>query len=160
MQAEGLFFISLLIQSPHPISTTYLDQQVARASSALPAAGAYDASPLALSCPSFLHAAIAFTYTRGGVGGKFEFKIEVATAQAPTVWHQFSLYDPGTVAGGSDTLSLQQRESVEYASTSASAERFAYQFNLNGLWEKIRVTARETGTILTPGTLKVDLSLS
>lgn len=149
----------MLIQFPHPISDTYLDQQIARASAALPAAGAWT-TPSELYCPTFLHAALAFTYTRGDAGGKFEFKIEVSTAQAPTVWHQFSLYDPGIVASGADTLSLQQRESVEYASTGAGAERFAYQFDLNGLWEKIRVSARETGAVGTPGTLKIDLSLA
>lgn len=149
----------MLIQFPHPISDTYLDQQVARASAALPVAGAWT-TPSELYCPTFLHATLAFTYTRGGAGGKFEFKIEVANAKAPTVWHQFSLYDPGTLASGSDVLSLQQRESVEYASTGAGAERFAYQFYLNGLWEKIRVPARETGAVGTPGTLKIDLSLA
>jgi len=150
----------LLIQFPHPISTTYLDQQVARASAALPAAGAYDDTPLELYCPAFLHAALAFTYTRGAAGGKFAYKVELATAKDPSTWIQFSLYEPGTVASGADTLSTQQREAVEYGATGAAAESFALQFYLNGLWEKIRVSARETGVVLTPGTLKIDLSLA
>ena len=149
----------MLVQSPHPISTTYLDEQIARASAVLPAAGAWT-TPTELYCPVFLHAAISFTYTRGAAGGKFEFKVEVALASTPSTWQQFSLYDPAAVVSGSDALSLQQRESVEYASTSASAENFAYQFGLNGLWELIRISARETGVVGTPGTLGINLSLS
>ena len=39
--------------SDHPISTTYLDQQVARAAAALPAAGAWDPAPVAMPCSGF-----------------------------------------------------------------------------------------------------------
>jgi len=129
------------------------------ASAVLPAAGAWT-TPTELYCPSFLYAALAFTYTRGGAGGKFEFKIEVARAATPTVWQQIGLYAPGTVASGSDTMSLVQRESIEYGSTGAGAELFTYPLELNGSWEKIRVSARETGAAGTPGTIKIDLSLS
>ena len=43
--------------------------QVARASAALPAAGAYDASPTALMCAGFESAVFYFSYTRGDALG-------------------------------------------------------------------------------------------
>ena len=98
----------------HPISTTYLDQQVARASAALPAAGAFDTTPTALACPGFDFVTLYFTYTRGGAGGAFKFKVEASLDSPGSVWHQGALYAPGTVVAGRDTGSTTQREHVTY----------------------------------------------
>lgn len=140
----------------HPISDTYLDVQTARASAALPAAGAWDAAPSELACPGFETVTLFFTYTRGAAGGAFGFKIELSPNFAGATWHQAALYDAGAVASGADSASNIQRESIVYGSTAAGAEGFAYgPFALNGV-ERIRVAAHETGVVGTPGTLGVE----
>lgn len=141
----------------HPISTTYLDQQTARASVPLPAAGAFDSAPTALACPGFDFLTLYFTYTRGGAGGAFKFKIEVSPDSSGSVWHQAALYSPGTVTPGSDTGSTTQREHITYQSTGAGAELFVYgPVEMGGTVERVRIVAAETGAVGTPGTLKIE----
>lgn len=140
----------------HPISDTYLDQQTARASAVLPAAGAFDSAPTALQCPGFDFVTLYLKYTRGGAGGAFKFKIEVSPDSSGSVWHQAGLYSPGTVTAGADTVSTEQREAVSYQATGASAELFVYgPVELNGTVERIRINAAETGAVGTPGTLEI-----
>lgn len=146
---------------PHPISDTYLDVQTARASAALPGAGAFDPAPAELACPGFDFVTFYCTYTRGAAGGAFEFKIEAAPNSSGTVWHQSTLYSPGTVAPGSDVVSDIQREGIEYEATGAPAELFVYgPLELRGTVERIRVSARETGVAGTPGTLSIEARFS
>lgn len=140
----------------HPISETYLDQQTARVSAVLVAAGAFDSAPTALACPGFDFVTLFFKYTRGGAGGAFKFKIEISPDSTGSVWHQATLYSPGTVTAGADTLSTDQREAVSYQATGASAELFVFgPLELGGTIERVRVNAAETGATGTPGTLEI-----
>lgn len=141
----------------HVISSTYLDQQTARASAILTAAFV---ATSALRCSSFKTVTLNFKYTRGAGGGAFQFKVELATAANPTVWNQVDLVASGAVAAGSDTSSLIQRDAHTYTSTSANAETFAFQIELGRVWEYIRVSVKETGAPGTPGTLAIWLSLA
>ena len=75
----------------HPISPLYLDQQTARVSAILPAAGAFDAAPLELACPGFDFVTLFITYTRGGAGGSVRMLPEFAPFSAGAVWHRKSL---------------------------------------------------------------------
>jgi len=134
--------------------------QVARASAALPAAGAYDASPLSLECAAFKSAVLYFSYTRGAVGGSFTFKVEASPhfSDSSTYdnWFQLSLYDSDTIVAGSDAVSAIQREEILYTSGGATEERIAYgTINLGGGIQRIRVLAKEVGVVDTPGTLEV-----
>jgi hypothetical protein len=144
----------------HPISTTYLDVQTARASAVLAAAGAYDSAPTEMYCPGFRFVTLFGEYTRGGAGGKVKLKLEVSPSSSGTVWHQMSLYNQGTNVAGADTKSTLQREEVEYGSNAAAKELFTLSAYLDGNAERLRVICAESGAVGTPGTVKVTAHFS
>lgn len=140
----------------HVYSTTYLDIQVARASAALPAAGAYDAAPTELYCPGFDQVMLSLEYTRGGAGGAFAFRVETSPASSGDVWHRTTLYAGAAVVAGADSQSDIQREAVEYQATGDPIEKFAFgPVKLAGAVERIRIACAETGNVGAPGTLKI-----
>ena len=140
----------------HPVSSTYLDQQVARVSAVLLGAGAFDAAPLELACPGFDFVTFFVTYTRAGAGGSVRLRPEFSPVSAGAVWHQKALYGPAVVAAGADAASLEQRESILYTSTAAGAETSVLgPFDLNGTVERLRVACAEVGAVATPGTCEV-----
>jgi len=130
--------------------------QTARASAALPAAGAYDAAPTEMHCAGFETCALFISYTRGAAGGDMQFRVEVSPNSAGTVWNRSSVYSPGAVASGADTTSNLQREAIEYGSTAAGAELFVYgPFDLRGA-SRMRVPCCESGAVGTPGTAAIE----
>ena len=131
-------------------------QPVARASAALPAAGAWDAAPTEFFCSGMDHIRLVFTYTRGAAGGAFEFRIETSGESSGATWEQASIYAGAPVVLNADTTSGVQREGIEYGSTAAAAEAFDYgPVELNGTVERMRISARETGAVGSPGTLEI-----
>ena len=140
----------------HPISATYLDNQVARVAAALPAAGAWDGAPLELQCAGFKNVTLRFRYTRGAANGAFAFRADTCPDYLGVVWDQMSLYSALGVVTNADTQSDIQRESIEYGATGAAAEGFTYgPVELGGNVEMIRVGAHETGVVGTPGVLEI-----
>lgn len=136
----------------------YLAEQVqtARVSAALPAAGAYDAAPLAMAIPGFEFGALYISYTRGAAGGDMRFRIEVNPDAVGGTWYRGGIYESGTVASGSDTISNLQRETIEYGSTGAGAETVIYgPFEIRGVVERIRVACAESGDTNNPGTCEI-----
>ena len=149
---------------PHPISATYLDVQLARVSAALPAAGAWDATPIEMVCPGFDEVTLSFTYTRGGQGnGAFDFQIETSpysvvgnVPAGASEWVTEALVAAGAVVAGADTQSRTQREYTTYASQGADAEDFSYgPMKIGATIERMRVRARESGETGNPGTLQI-----
>jgi hypothetical protein len=136
---------------------------VLRASAALAAAGAWDAAPTETPCAFVDNITLNFTYTRGAVGGAFDWQVETSpyavAANVPagaSEWVTQSIYAGGLVAAGADTTSLVQRELQSYGSQGAAAEDFSYgPIALEGTVERIRVRARESGVVGTPGTLQI-----
>lgn len=129
--------------------------QTARANAALPAAGAYDATPTVMHCAGFETCTLFIAYTRGGAGGDMQFRVEVSPDSAGAVWHRGGIYAPGGVASGADTVSNLQREDVEYGSTAAGAEAVVYgPFDLRGA-ARLRIPCRESGAVGTPGTAAI-----
>lgn len=134
-----------------------------RASAALPAAGAWDATPVESFSTNAKDLTLFFTYEREGAGGAFDWQLEVAAysvaAPAPAgaaEWTTESIYASGAVVAGADTTSLVQRELQTYTATGAAAEDFVYgPIELNGTIERIRIRARESGNVGAPGTLQI-----
>lgn len=134
-----------------------------RASAALPAAGAWDAAPTESSVMGADHIALNFTYTRGAAGGAFDWQLWVSIyAVAGNVpagadeWVAESLYAAGAVVPGADSTSTAQRELESYTATGAAAESFVFgPIQLLGTIERVRVRARESGVVGTPGTLAI-----
>ncbi len=142
--------------SDHPISTTYLDRQVARVSAVLPAAGAWDVAPIEMPCAGFDRVLFYFTYTRGGAGGDMRFRIEQAPDSAGAVWYQASDIGISVVASGADNVDNVQRAIIEYGSTGPGAELYMYgPFELQEAVERIRIVCCESGNVGAPGTVEI-----
>ena len=151
----------LPIFSPAPRG--YTNPVILRVSAALPGAGAWDAAPVESSSAFAARMTLAFTYTRGAAGGAFDWQLEVSpyavAANVPagaSEWITEAIYAGGAVVAGADTQSRVQREYQTYASTGAGAEDFVYgPIDLHSMIERVRVRARESGVVGTPGTLQI-----
>jgi len=131
-----------------------------RASAALPAAGAWDAAPLEISCPMHGRMTLFLSYTRGAAGGAFDFQLQASPYSAATAgvqnWFNESEFAAAVLAAGVDSQSRLQREYVTYLSQGAAIENVVYgPIELGASVERIRVPARESGVVGTPGTLHV-----
>lgn len=133
-----------------------------RASAALPAAGAWDTTPLIIACPQYARLVLYLSYTRGAAGGAFDFQIQVSPYSANVAgvqsWFNQSEYSPAILAAGVDSGSRIQQEYIIYASQGAAIENVVYgPVELGAGVERIMVRAREsaTGIVATPGTLHV-----
>ena len=151
----------LPIFSPHPRG--YTNPVILRVSAALPAAGAWDAAPVESSSAMVERLTLAFTYTRGEAGGAFDWQLEVSlyavAANVPagaSEWITEAIYSAGGVVAGADTQSRVQREYQTYGATAGGAEDFAFgPIDLHSTVERIRIRARESGVVGTPGTLQI-----
>jgi len=135
-----------------------------RASAALPGAGAWDATPVEQSIFGAQGMTLSFTYTRGAAGGAFDYQIELSPYSVPALvpagaseWITSAAYSVGVVAGGADTQSREQREYKTYGSQGAAAEDHQIDISLQAPYERIRITARESGVVGTPGTLQITM---
>jgi len=134
-----------------------------RASAALAAAGAWDATPTESFSSGAHNLTLSFTYTRSAVGGAFDWQLQISiyavAANVPTgadEWVTEAVYAAGAVAAGADTTSRVQRELQTYQATAAATESFPIgPIELNGTVERIRVRAKESGVVGTPGTLQI-----
>ena len=141
------------------ISADYLKVQTARANAALPAAGAWDATPTEMVCPGFWNFSLHFNYSRGAAAGAFDFQIQTSpwsrTADVPAginEWEEQAIYASGAVAAGADTTSNIQAELISFTNTAAGDLSFIYgPVALDGAVERMRVRCRESGVVGTPG---------
>ena len=126
----------------------------------LPAAGAWDATPLEIDCSPFGAVALHFAYTRGGAAGAFDFRLEISPFGVDQAvfqdWYQGALYDAGVLAAGTDVASAIQREAITYVATGATVETFIYgPISLDGTVQRIRIPAAESGNVGAPGSLSI-----
>jgi hypothetical protein len=133
----------------------YTIEGTARASAALPAAGAFDTTPTVLESSEYETVTFFCKYTRGAAGGKTKLRVDVSPESSGSNWYQASALAVGTVASGSDNASLIQRDGVEYGSTGAAAEMFVYGPIRIDNASRTRIAAAESGVVGTPGTLEI-----
>jgi len=139
-----------------PLSATYGNVQTARVAAILPAAGAYDATPIEMPCSYFAYVTFYITYTPAQANGAVDFMIEVSPRSADAAgvedWFQASIVAGGAVAPGADTTSLIQREEDSYTAVAVAAESFTYgPVELCGTVERIRISCQESGVVGNPG---------
>ena len=151
----------------HPISATYLDLQEARASAALPAAGAWDAAPTELACPGFGKAIFTFVYTRGAAGGGFDWQFQLSLFSVVGLvpaggaeWMEQSAFAPNPVVLGADDQIDHATAYSRFTSQGAAAESFVVTLDLDEGVERIRIPAREHGAVGTPGTLQISVQFT
>ena len=150
----------LPISMSHPVA--WQNPEVMRVSAALPANGAWDATPTELNVFGATSVILSFSYTEGAVGGAFDFQIQPSiysvAANVPDgagEWMDESLYASGIVAAGADTTSLVQAEIQSFNSVGVAIETFIYGPILLEATERIRIPARESGVTGTPGILQI-----
>ena len=150
---------SLGIHNPHPVAWT--NPVTMRASAALPAAGAWDATPTTQNVAGARYVMLSFTYTRGAATGAFDWQIQSSiysiAGNVPAgagEWADESIYAGGAVVAGADTQSRAQAEYATFQATGAAAETFTVgPIELDGTIERLRIPCRESGVTGTPGTL-------
>lgn len=135
-----------------------------RVSAALPAAGAWDAAPIEITAAYAQFITLYLTYTRGDANGAFDFQVHYSpyslaglVPAGASEWVMMTAYDAGMIAAGVDTQSSAQREYITYTAVGAAAEALVFgPLDLRGTVERIRVRARESGVVGTPGTLQIE----
>lgn len=139
----------------------------ARADAALEAAGAWDAAPTEFPVAGMDEMTAHITYNEGAVvGGAVDVQIQVSpysvvglVPTGGTEWEPMSLYQTGAVVGGADSTSLLQHEIVQFDPTVATAQPIAFgPLALNGA-ERVRIRARESGQVATPGDCQIEVTL-
>lgn len=154
--------------NPHPRG--WQNPVTARASAALPAAGAWDATPTEFFVSGARWMQIQFTYTRGGQGqGAFDWQLESSIYSVAALvpagageWGDQSIFLGGPVALGADTQSRVQQDYETYGSKGAAAETFTFgPIEIDRAIERIRIPARESadGETGSPGTLAIVVEL-
>lgn len=139
-----------------------------RATAALPAAGAWDATPTEQNVAGAGYIMLYFTYQEGdqaGVGA-FDWQLQASAysvaANAPAgalEWTDESMQAVGGVAAGLDTQSRVQAEYQTFAPTSANQEGFIYgPIHLAHDVERVRIPARESGVAGNPGVLQISMT--
>ena len=157
--------MSIPLSQAHPVA--WQNPVLLRAFAALPAAPAWDATPIEQNIAFGQEIILTFTYTRLAVGGAFDFQIQTSIYSIAALvpagmneWETESLYAAGAVAAGADSQSRIQREYQTYQATLGVAESFSFgPMNINGA-ERIRVFARESGVPGSPGSLGIAMEVS
>lgn len=147
----------LPIESSYPVITNPV---AVRLTAALPAAGAWDANPIAISCAGLRYVTFYLEYTRGGAGGAVDVQLLYSpyAADVPLIvsWFEQSHVAAGILAAGVDTQSRTQREYYTYQATAAGIESFVLgSLDLGHTVERLQMCARESGAVGTPGNLRV-----
>lgn len=131
--------------------------QVARASAALEAAGAFDASPTTVSIgPQTQSLTVRFAYTRGGAAGYARVGIELSSDG--TTWYSPTLAD-GTV-GGTAPYGVLPLRVLQYdlpAPASGGVLRSSFALDVSP-WRYARFPCAEVGNTGAPGTLVLDVT--
>ena len=147
-----------------PLSPGWYNPITVRASAALAAAGAWDATPTVCLSAYATHLMLSFTYTRGGNVGAMDWQLETTPfsidALAPAgsaIWFTEPLFAGGLVALNADSQSHVQRNYTTYGAVTGNAEDFHFDIDLHGDVERFRVRARESadGDTDNPGTLAI-----
>ena len=150
---------------PYPVA--WQNPVTLRVFAALPAAPAWDAAPTEQSVAGGKEIILVFSYTRGAVGGAFDFQVETSIFSVAALvpagtseWQVESLYAAGAVVAGADSQSRIQREYQTYQATGAAQEAFVFgPIEIDGA-ERIRVFARESGVPGTPGDLGIAMEVA
>ena len=130
---------------------------VLRASGILPAAGAWDAAPTEINTASYKFLEVWINYLEGAATGKVSVMLE---KQLPSgTWGRPVRIQPGRFIQGTDFMSKMQAEEWELDPIVVGSQIVTMTFEINHP-AQIRMAARESGVIGTPGTCEIEYNLS
>ena len=141
--------------SPQSLISTQL--VTLRTSAVLAAAGAYDAAPTEVACPSFTRLTLLVSYTRGAAFGSVRMRVEFSPTSiaGAGAWYRLSEQEGGAFAAGADVANLTQRSTMLYTSTAAAAELFIWDLEIPTAMERVRIACAEVGVVGTPGICEI-----
>lgn len=133
----------------------------ARASAALPAAGAYDAAPTEIPCAGLRYCILVGNYTRAAAGGSCAIRLQkCVTIGGTDYWYDAIIQNPVAFAAGADSqINIQRARPYVYQATGAALEEFGIEID-NLRCDKIRFPSAELGAVANPGTLFLGYKLS
>lgn len=131
--------------------------RVARASSALPALGAWDDAPTPLSLDAYVQSVTAWvTYVRGAEGGRVALRAE--TSPDGVNWYATTIGGGTLTASGPvSTMELAVLAYLGPVPDDDGAIRFTVSFDVAGA-RHVRLVTAEAGVTGTPGTVAITLS--
>lgn len=124
----------------------------ARASAALPAAGAYDSAPTSVPVQHADEVTLYLAYAQGGAGGACALKIDVSPDQG-TTWHALTVLDSTLTVSTPNATMNAYAQVLQFP---AGSGNYCYTLATGGV-PLLRVRAAETGNTAAPGTLSVKL---
>ena len=150
-----------------PYPKGWQNPQVARVSAALAAAGAWDTTPLVLLCDYANVLAVDLVYTRGAANGAVDIQVQASIYSIAALvpaggqeWEDISIKAAGAVVPGADTQSHVQADYYTFTSLAAAIDSINIgPFILGGLYERVRIYARESGVVGTPGICQLTIQL-
>lgn len=153
------------IDRPHPVG--WSNPVTLRAFAALPAAGAWDATPTEQNVAGAGSILLTFSYTEGAVGGAFNWQLQASPYSVAALvpagmgeWGDETLHSMGAVVGGADTQSLVQAEYQTFDPTGVAIETFVYgPIELDHTVERVRIPCAESGVVGTPGSVGIVMTV-
>jgi hypothetical protein len=153
------------IDRPYPVA--WANPVTLRAWAALPAAGAWDATPTEQNVAGAGSILLTFSYTEGAVGGAFNWQLQASPYSVAALvpagtgeWGDESLHSMGAVVGGADTQSLVQAEYQTFDPTGVAIETFVYgPIELDHTVERVRIPCAESGVVGTPGNCAIVMTV-
>lgn len=133
----------------------FYDIRSAITSITLPAAGATLTSD-SIAINTYAEVTPLVTYTRNGAGGAVNLAIEISVDNI--TFFRIGESQSAAIVAGTDVIVSTQRSSITYTSTAAGAESVTLP-TYTVVANYIRVLAKETGAVGTPGKIAVDLYL-
>jgi hypothetical protein len=143
----------------HDVAPWQGDQEIftLRDAAALPAAGAFDATPRTLQTFGKASCLLLLTYTPGAAGGAFRLRIDHGNVDpvAGQIWARDPAVNAAVFASGADGVEQVTSSYKDFQSiTPGVANYFRYAIPINGA-DSIRIAAAETGVVGTPGNLTI-----
>ena len=130
----------------------------ARASAALPVAGAYDATPTEIPTGGRKKLLVDFQYDEnaGAANGRGKYQIWkcITDDAAADQWGPISAGEMQLTVQGANTEIWIQAAEYEFDPTAATNEGITREFDVTGA-HKIRIPACESGDIANPGTVRI-----
>lgn len=149
--------LGTLPDNPLPGAVT---TQEFRAFDALPAAGAWDATPTEFRVPHSCRLTLFVEYTQGAAGGSVDVDIQTTphnidqTAPALT-WYSLSILGANAVIAGAATRGQLEPFYINFDPTTGARETIPIDLSFPAFVERVRVRCREIGVTATPGSCRV-----
>lgn len=132
-----------------------IETGVARGWAILPAAGAFDATPIEIPINMYSEVTFAVAYQNGDEQGGGGLSYTIEFSNDATNWYRIAEVNSVVPVPGADVVDLTQRVEMSYTAVGTDVERFMTpSFTTPMKW--IRILCKESGSIGSPGYASVE----